>query len=233
MNQKHVVIIFFILIVLGLAVTGASSLKGTFATDVTTPTPTKKPIFNFNSKTQNTPQKNIPDNLQPTMTIKPTPVVKQYRQFPGILASDELKNKKAVIETDKGTISFEIYPEATKSASNFIFLAKDGFYDGLKFHRVEPGFVIQGGDPIGNGSGGPGYSFKEDKIIGEYNKGIVAMAKTANEPAGTGGSQFFIMLEDNPLPSDYAIFGKVIEGQDVVEKIQVGDIMKKVTISPL
>lgn len=217
MNQKHIVIIFFVLIVLGLTVTGVNSLKGTFATDVATPTPTKEPLFKLNSENA---------TIQPSM-----PQIKQYRQFPGNLAPEELKNKKAVIETSKGTISFEIYPESTKSASNFIFLAKDGFYDGLKFHRVVPGFVIQGGDPYGNGSGGPGYQFEDEQVTKKYDKGIVAMANSGQD---TNGSQFFIMLADNPdLPPKYNIFGKVIEGQAVIERIQVGDIMKKITISSL
>lgn len=220
MNQKHVVITLFILIILGLAATGVNSLKGTFTADVMTPTPTKEPIFKLNTE-------NAIISPMPQSTTQ----IKQYRQFPGNLAPEELINKKAVIETNKGTITFEIYPESTKSASNFIFLVRDGFYDGLKFHRVVPGFVIQGGDPFGNGSGGPGYQFEDETVTRKYDKGIVAMA---NSGLDTNGSQFFIMLENNPdLPPKYNIFGKVIEGQDVVEKIQVGDVMKKVTISSM
>lgn len=220
MNQKHVVILFFVLIIFGLVATGASSLKGTFVTNVITPTPTKEPVFKLNS-----------EDATISLMPQPTPQIKQYRQFPGSLAPEELINKKAVIETNKGTISFEIYPESTKSASNFIFLAKDGFYDGLTFHRVVPEFVIQGGDPKGDGSGGPGYQFEDEPVTRKYDKGIVAMA---NSGPDTNGSQFFIMLADNPdLPPKYNIFGKVVEGQDVVDKIQIGDVMKKVTISSL
>lgn len=156
---------------------------------------------------------------------------KTYPKFPGELTQKELKNKHALIETDNGVIDFEIYPEATKAASNFIFLAKDGFYDGLIFHRVVPKFVIQGGDPLGNGTGGPGYKFEDEIVTKKYDKGIVAMA---NSGPNTNGSQFFIMLEDNPsLPPSYTIFGNVIKGQEVVEKIVVGDVMKKVTIEDL
>jgi cyclophilin family peptidyl-prolyl cis-trans isomerase len=155
---------------------------------------------------------------------------KQYTQFPGEYSQDELTNKKAVIETNKGTIEFEIFPEAPKAASNFMHLSRDGFYDGLTFHRVVPGFVIQGGDPVGNGTGGPGYKFEDEPVTRKYTKGIVAMA---NAGPNTNGSQFFIMLDDTDLPPAYTIFGNVIKGQDVVDKIQVGDVMKKVTIEDL
>ncbi len=156
--------------------------------------------------------------------------IKQYAKAPSVYPTDQLANKKAVIATNKGTIEFEILPEAPMTASNFIFLAGDKFYDGLTFHRVVPGFVIQGGDPAGNGTGGPGYKFADEKVTRAYDKGIVAMA---NSGPNTNGSQFFIMLDNNPLPPQYTIFGKVILGQDVVDKIQVGDVMQSVTIASL
>lgn len=156
---------------------------------------------------------------------------KTFSQVPSPMSAKDLKNKKAVIETTKGNIEFEIYPEATQAATNFIFLAQDKFFDGLTFHRVVPGFVIQGGDPLGNGTGGPGYRFNDEPVKRKYNKGIVAMA---NSGPNTNGSQFFIMLEDNPdLPPKYTIFGKVTKGQEVVDEIAVGDVMNKVSIAPL
>jgi len=97
----------------------------------------------------------------------------------------------------------------------------------LTFHRREKGFVIQGGDPNGNGTGGPGYKFVDEPVTREYDRGIVAMA---NAGPNTNGSQFFIMLANNPLPKQYTIFGKVISGLDVVDKIKVGDVMELVTI---
>lgn len=148
--------------------------------------------------------------------------------FPGILPPAEVTNKIVRIKTTKGEITFELLPtEGPKATSNFVYLAKLKFYDGLTFHRVVPGFVVQGGDPQGTGMGGPGYSFEDDAVKLPYNKGIVAMA---NAGPNTNGSQFFIMLDDNPLPPNYSIFGRVISGQDVVSKIVVGDVMTSVAV---
>lgn len=185
------------------------------------------------------PQASQPQPTQPvadeaTGAGSPSTAKKTYTQAPSPLPAAQLRNKKAVIETSKGIIEFEIYPEATQAATNFIFLAEDQFYDGLTFHRVvktPTPFVIQGGDPMGTGQGGPGYRFNDELVKRKYDKGIVAMA---NSGPNTNGSQFFIMLEDNPdLPPKYTIFGKVIKGQDVVDEIEVGDIMEKVTVIPL
>jgi len=128
----------------------------------------------------------------------------------------------AVVKTSCGT--FEIALDATrapKTANSFAFLAEEGFYDDLTFHRVAPGFVIQGGDPEGTGSGGPGYSVDEKPPANlAYTKGIVAMAKSSAEPPGRSGSQFYVVTApDAGLPPEYALVGKVSKGYDVVEKI--------------
>ena len=161
----------------------------------------------------------------------PAPVATQrktYATFPGVLPEAERTGKKVHIVTAKGEIIFELFgDEAPKTVSNFITLARDGFYNGLIFHRREEGFVIQGGDPNGNGTGGPGYKFEDEPVKRTYSKGIVAMA---NSGPNTNGSQFFIMLGDTPLPPLYTIFGNVLSGQDVVDRIQVGDVMERVTI---
>lgn len=167
---------------------------------------------------------------QVSLNSMPPSSKKQYSSPPPALPVEQITDKKAVIVTNKGTIEFQFLPDAPMAASNFIFLANDHFYDGLTFHRVEPGFVIQGGDPTGTGRGGPGYQFNDEEVTRAYNKGIVAMA---NSGPNTNGSQFFIMLADNPLPPQYTIFGQVISGQDVVDKIQVGDVMQSVTIQPV
>jgi peptidyl-prolyl cis-trans isomerase B (cyclophilin B) len=115
---------------------------------------------------------------------------------------------------------------APRTGGSFVTLVKEGFYDGLSFHRVVPGFVIQGGDPKGDGSGGPGYSVVEEPPQDlSYVKGVVAMAKTATEAAGTSGSQFFVVTgEDAGLPPEYALLGKVTKGQNVVDRIGVTQV---------
>ncbi len=127
------------------------------------------------------------------------------------------------IKTSKGIIVFETYDaDAPKTVANFITLAGKGFYNGTIFHRVIPGFMIQGGDPTGTGTGGPGYTFADEldsstpSYQAGYVRGTVAMA---NSGSNTNGSQFFIMQADNPLPHNYTIFGKVISGMDVVDAI--------------
>jgi peptidyl-prolyl cis-trans isomerase B (cyclophilin B) len=137
------------------------------------------------------------------------------------------KTYVATVSTNCG--DFEITLDAKrapKTGGSFKSLADKGFYDGTTFHRIVAGFVIQGGDPKGDGTGGPGYSVVEappQDIL--YEKGVVAMAKTGTEPAGTSGSQFFVVTaEEAPLPPDYALLGKVTAGQDVVDKIGVAQI---------
>ena len=128
----------------------------------------------------------------------------------------------AVVETSCG--SFDIALDSTrapKTVNSFVFLSEEGFYDNLVFHRVIPGFVVQGGDPTGAGNGGPGYSVDEKPPANlAYTKGVVAMAKTSAEPPGRSGSQFFVVLSaDAGLPPEYALVGKVDKGFDVVERL--------------
>lgn len=136
---------------------------------------------------------------------------------------------RVTIATDKGDIVMDLDPRlAPNTVNNFVALAREGFYDGLTFHRVVPEFVIQGGCPIGNGTGGPGYKFGDEPVQGNYRKGSVAMA---NAGPDTNGSQFFICLEDQPgLPKQYNLFGYTVSGMDVVSSIKVGDVMNAVTI---
>ena len=133
------------------------------------------------------------------------------------------------IKTNKGDIRLQLNPaEAPLTVNNFVALARDGFYDGVVFHRVEPRFVIQGGDPTSTGRGGPGYKFQDEPVTRSYKAGTVAMA---NSGPNTNGSQFFICLEDQPrLPGLYTIFGDTVSGMDVVRNIRPGDVMQSVTI---
>ena len=142
----------------------------------------------------------------------------------------EAKTARARITTAKGDIVFTFYPnEAPLHAAAFIKLARAGFYDDLTFHRVEPGFVIQGGDPSGNGTGGPGYNLEAEFSELPHIKGTVAMARSANP--NSAGSQFYICLDDAPfLNRQYTVFGHVVEGQSVVDAIRPGDKMVQVTI---
>lgn len=145
---------------------------------------------------------------------------------------EEMKqNRFAVIETEKGNIKMELFEDkAPLTTKNFIGLAEKGFYDGLTFHRVIRGFMIQGGDPEGDGTGGPGYTIKDEfhPSLKHDSEGILSMA---NAGPDTGGSQFFITEGPQPhLDGKHAVFGKVVEGMAVVKAIEQGDKMEKVTI---
>jgi peptidyl-prolyl cis-trans isomerase B (cyclophilin B) len=143
----------------------------------------------------------------------------------------------AILDTDRGDIVLELYAtEAPKTVANFEKLSKDGFYNNLTFHRVEPGFVVQGGDPAGNGSGGPGYELPaEISPTEKHLRGTLAMARRGdqvNPERKSSGSQFYICLAPAPfLDGQYTVFGGVVEGMNVVDQIKVGDHIKKVTLS--
>ncbi|MEN9222998.1 MAG: peptidylprolyl isomerase [Thermostichus sp. BF3_bins_97] len=142
--------------------------------------------------------------------------VKTYDSPPPMVI-DPAKSYTATLETTAGTMTLELFPqEAPLTVNNFVFLANDNFYDGVIFHRVIRGFMIQGGDPTGTGRGGPGYRFQDEPVKRSYNRGILAMA---NAGPNTNGSQFFIMHADYPLPPSYTIFGQLIEGEDVLDAI--------------
>ncbi len=132
------------------------------------------------------------------------------------------------METDKGIIYIELYMDSTPiTAGNIIKLVNEGFYNGIIFHRVEPGFVVQGGDPLGTGMGGPGYTIQDEDSGKLHKYGSLGMAKTS-EP-NSAGSQFYFCLDDLPqLDGGYTVFGRVLEGMNVVEKIEVGDKMLEV-----
>jgi cyclophilin family peptidyl-prolyl cis-trans isomerase len=140
------------------------------------------------------------------------------------------KSYRATITTDRGTIVMDLDPQlAPNTVNNFVGLARDGYYDGLTFHRVVPEFVIQGGCPEGSGRGGPGYKFADEPVKSEYRLGAVAMA---NSGPDTNGSQFFICIDDcqTKLAPSYNLFGYVVDGMDVALGTQVGDVMRKVEI---
>ena len=143
---------------------------------------------------------------------------------------DDSKGYRATIDSDRGVIVMELDPSlAPATVNNFVALSRQGYYDGLQFHRVVPEFVIQGGCPEGTGRGGPGYRFADEPVAGEYTLGAVAMA---NAGPNTNGSQFFICIDDcrKKLQKAYNLFGYVVEGMDVAQAVQVGDVMRSVTV---
>jgi|SRR5665213_1972451 len=145
----------------------------------------------------------------------------------------EAENVQARISTKKGDIVFKFYPhDARQHSAAFIKLARAGFYDGLTFHRVEPGFVVQGGCPSGTGTGGPGYQIDAEFNAQPHVKGTVAMARSSSP--NSAGSQFYICLGDARfLDKQYTVFGQTVSGQDVVDGIRVGDVMDSVAIEAL
>lgn len=156
---------------------------------------------------------------------------KQWDQPPA-LQIDVAKTYLATVETARGNIVLELYPQyAPKTVNNFVFLAREGFYDGVTFHRVIPNFVIQGGDPTGSGSGGPGYRF-EDEFKGNPLRHEAKVISMANAGPNTNGSQFFITHTPQPhLDNRHTVFGKVVQGKEVVDAIQPKDAMVRVTVT--
>jgi peptidyl-prolyl cis-trans isomerase B (cyclophilin B) len=155
---------------------------------------------------------------------------KQWNSPPPLVI-DVQRTYQARIETEKGTIGIELYARhAPQTVNNFIFLAREGFYDGVIFHRVIDNFVIQGGDPTGSGRGGPGYKFADETGSNplKHETGSLSMA---NAGPGTNGSQFFITHSPQPhLDGKHTVFGKVVAGQEVVNAIRPGDKMIRVVV---
>ena len=145
---------------------------------------------------------------------------------------DRAKTSQVRLSTTKGEIVFTFYPdEAPQHCAAFLKLAETGFYDGLAFHRVEPGFVVQGGDPSGNGTGGPGYRLKAEFNAHPHVRGTVAMARSSDPDSA--GSQFYICLDDARfLDKQYTVFGQMTGGFDALDAIRVGDCMTKVAVEP-
>ena len=204
MNQKYLTVLIVTIVVIGLAWFGLDHASG------------------YPKGPDELAALNSPVTASTTTT---TPVVANVTASPTVSTDSSTKNfmHTITIETNKGTIVLETYDaDAPKTVANFISLANKGFYNSLIFHRVISNFMIQGGDPTGTGTGGPGYKFADelnpatDSYKAGYVRGTLAMA---NSGPDTNGSQFFIMHKDTPLPHNYAIFGKVISGMDVVDAI--------------
>jgi peptidyl-prolyl cis-trans isomerase B (cyclophilin B) len=156
---------------------------------------------------------------------------KQYSEAPA-MTIDASKKYSATFETSKGTIVVDLFvKDAPKTVNNFVFLAREGFYDGTVFHRVIPDFMIQGGDPTGTGRGGPGYRL-EDEFKGNPHKHKVGTLSMANAGPGTNGSQFFIThIKTDWLDGKHTVFGEVRSGQDIVNAVKAGDTLTSVKVS--
>lgn len=210
------------MIYVGLTALAAILLIFTFIQALLTPSRTAAPPLPSASPS-------VVPTVAPSASASPAASTKRWSSPPP-MTIDVNRTYTATITTEKGTIVLQLDPKlAPITVNNFVFLAKQGFYNGLTWHRVVPGFVIQGGDPTGTGSGGPGYQFKDEPVKGQYTQGCVAMA---NSGANTNGSQFFICTaNDTSLPPKYNLFGHVVKGMSVAKRIVVGDHMLKVTIS--
>lgn len=227
MTEKHFAIIFVVL----LAVAGLTAFFTMQPSDnlaipgMATPTPTPD-LSRLDTKSQQ--ESNLQNTLRNqdgsingqnntnTQNLGAATKNNKYKTLPP-MSIDTTKKYTAIISTSKGDMTVELdAADAPKTVNNFVFLAKEQFYDGVVFHRIIRDFMSQTGDPTGTGMGGPGYKFEDEPVTKEYTKGTLAMA---NSGKNTNGSQFFIMNEDYPLPPNYTIFGKVTEGMETVDAI--------------
>ena len=177
------------------------------------PTDTPEPVPTSTS----TPDVGLPNTPTPQVVVQGTRTFKQYAQ-PPLMTINPNSNYTANIRTNKGDITLELFAaEAPVTVNNFVFLAREGFYNGVTFHRVLRDFMIQTGDPTGTGVGGPGYRFNDEPVTRIYSRGIVAMA---NAGPNTNGSQFFIVHGANVgLDPNYTIFGRVADGLDTLDAL--------------
>lgn len=168
-------------------------------------------------------------NKPKAVAKKPAPKAPEVKKETTDTVAD---NERVIIETDKGKMVLELYPDvAPKTVENFRKLISKGFYNGLTFHRVVPGFVVQGGDPDGDGTGGPGYMIPAEFNDKKHLRGTLAMARSADPDSA--GSQFYICLAPQPrLDGQYTVFGQVVEGVETIDSITVGDKMNRVYLEP-
>lgn len=180
-------------------------------------------IIKPNTKTDTPKPESQLSEIQTTEEPSPMPSAKSVKGAKSYTKAEQVTKKgksyTALIHTTAGDITVALSNDTPITTNNFVFLAKEKFYDGVIFHRVIPGFMIQGGDPTGTGMGDPGYKFDDEKFTGEYKRGTIAMA---NSGPNTNGSQFFIMHTDYPLPPSYTIFGTTLSGLETVDKIAAG-----------
>jgi protein-export membrane protein SecD len=198
--------------------------------------PTEEPASELAAPTPTEQAEQAEETAEPAPPMPETPADRNNMyDEPPAMTIDPTQGYTATIATEKGNIVAQLNTEAApQTINNFVFLAEQGFYDGLTFHRVEPGFVIQGGDPMGTGSGGPGYTVPAEIGL-EHVEGALAMARRGddvNPERASSGSQFYITLAPTPhLDGAYTVFGQVVEGMDVVQSISKGDVIEEITIT--
>lgn len=209
--KGKIVFILVIVILTALSLISFKSNKTPSTPTAIEPTPEQE-IATSSANTLGTTS--MPSN-QPSTPPRPT-------SNPQVMHIDSNKNYTATLKTTAGEVVIALNTKATPvTVNNFVTLARNAFYNNTIFHRIIKGFMIQGGDPKGDGTGGPGYRFDDEPFDGEYTRGTVAMA---NAGPNTNGSQFFIMHADYALPKNYVIFGKVTQGMDVVDKIATAPV---------
>lgn len=213
-NKKSLVVSFCLLGGALLLLSGCSWESAPAATEKPNSTLALDKLKTESAMTKETPAQKTPPPTQPT---PPPTMNKQQYPTPPAMTIDPAKQYTATLNTEKGPIVVALHAKETPvTVNNFVFLAREKFYDGTIFHRTIPGFMIQGGDPTGTGMGSPGYRFDDEPVTGEYTRGVVAMA---NAGPNTNGSQFFIMHADYALPKNYVIFGEVTSGMEAVDAI--------------
>ncbi len=215
------------LLLVGAVAVWLITRSGGAASPTATPSPTE-PVETTAAPTEESTEEDVSSMPEQTEDRN-----EMYSEPPE-MQIDPTQAYQATISTEKGDIVVDLDASAApKTVNNFVFLAREGFYDGLTFHRVEPGFVIQGGDPLGTGTGGPGYTVPAEIEL-QHVKGAIAMARRGdqvNPERASSGSQFYITLDETPhLDGAYTVFGEVVEGMDLVESIAVGDLIESVTI---
>ena len=200
-----------------IAVLAAAIMAIALACGSEEPTPTSEPTIAPATATPTPePTKDLTGVNQTNEPIQGEAMPKQYNAPPP-MSIDPNAKITATMHTSAGAIVFELFAsEAPNTVNNFVFLAREGFYDGVIFHRIIRGFMVQSGDPEGTGMGGPGYSFADERVTRAYVPGTLAMA---NAGPNTNGSQFFIMHQEAALPPNYTIFGLAVEGLDVVDAL--------------
>ena len=205
-----------------LAVAGCGFIPNPTLGEPTAPAPTTVAPVAATSVPQATQIADTGSSTSESGASTPQVVVNQGRSVkqwssPPPLTIDQASSYTAVLNTSAGTITVELLAgEAPNTVNNFVFLARQGFYDNVIFHRTIEGFMIQGGDPTGTGGGGPGYRFADEPVQRPYSRGVLAMA---NAGPNTNGSQFFIMHADYPLPPNYTIFGQAVAGLETIDAI--------------